>query len=119
MEEALDEVEEGKISWSKALADFDKTFTRDRNRALKDMVSGKAGILLGDAKTSLTVVPKIDEKCPTCGKKLKLRMGKNGLFVACSGYPGAPTRRTSPIPRRTSWTSPRSRTRPARSAARP
>ena len=21
-----------------------------------------------------------------CGKKLKLRMGKNGLFIACSGY---------------------------------
>ena len=46
MEEALDEVEEGKLSWTKALAAFDKTFTRDRNRALKDMVSGKAGILL-------------------------------------------------------------------------
>ena len=29
----------------------------------------------------------MDEKCPNCGKKLKLRMGKNGLFVACSGYP--------------------------------
>jgi DNA topoisomerase-1 len=89
MEEALDEVEEGKLSWTKALAAFDKTFTRDRNRALKDMVSGKAGILLADAKElKLSVVPKIDEKCPTCGKKLKLRMGKNGLFVACSGYPG-------------------------------
>ena len=46
MEEALDEVEEGKLSWTKALSAFDKTFTRDRNRALKDMVSGKAGILL-------------------------------------------------------------------------
>ena len=89
MEEALDEVEEGKLSWTKALAEFDKTFTRDRNRALEDMVSGKAGILLAEAKElKLSVVPKIDEKCPTCGKKLKLRMGKNGLFVACSGYPG-------------------------------
>jgi DNA topoisomerase-1 len=29
----------------------------------------------------------MDENCPKCGKKLKLRMGKNGLFVACSGYP--------------------------------
>ena len=34
MEEALDEVEEGKLSWTKALAEFDKTFTRDRDRAL-------------------------------------------------------------------------------------
>ena len=89
MEEALDEVEEGKLTWTKALSQFDKTFTRDRNRALDDMVSGKAGIPLAEAKKlRLSVVPQIEEKCPQCGKKLKLRMGKNGLFVACSGYPG-------------------------------
>ena len=88
MEEALDEVEEGKLPWTKALSEFDKTFTRDRNRALDDMVSGKAGIPLAKAKKlKLSVVPAIDEACPQCGKKLKLRMGKNGLFVACSGYP--------------------------------
>lgn len=89
MEERLDEVEEGKISWSDALAEFDKTFTRDRNRALKDMVSGKAGIPLDEVRKILTfpVAPQLSEKCPNCGKKLKLRMGKNGLFVACSGYP--------------------------------
>ncbi len=88
MEEALDDVEEGKLSWTKALSDFDKTFTRDRNRALEGMHSGKAGIPLAQArKLKLSVVPEIDEKCPNCGKKLKLRMGKNGLFIACSGYP--------------------------------
>jgi DNA topoisomerase-1 len=89
MEERLDDVEDGKISWTKALAEFDKTFTRDRTRAEKDMVSGKAGIPLGDARKLLSfpVVPQISEKCPRCGKKLKLRMGKNGLFIACSGYP--------------------------------
>ena len=88
MEEALDEVEEGKLPWTKALSEFDKTFTRDRNRALEGMKSGKAGIPLAQArKLNLSVVPDMDEKCPNCGKKLKLRMGKNGLFVACSGYP--------------------------------
>jgi len=89
MEERLDDVEEGKISWKKALAEFDKTFTVDRDRALDEMVSGKAGIPLGDARKLLSfpVVPLISETCPKCGKKLKLRMGKNGLFVACSGYP--------------------------------
>src|SRR5713101_2368674 len=53
------------------------------------MVSGKAGIPLGEARKILSfpVVPDVAEKCPNCGKKLKLRMGKNGLFVACSGYP--------------------------------
>jgi DNA topoisomerase-1 len=90
MEERLDDVEEGKLSWKKALAEFDKTFTRDRNRALKEMVSGKAGIPLSEARKLLSfpVAPELSEKCPRCGKKLKLRMGKNGLFVACSGYPG-------------------------------
>jgi DNA topoisomerase-1 len=89
MEEQLDEVEEGKLPWTKALSEFDKTFTRDRDRALSKMVSSKAGIPLGEARRILSfpVVPQVDEACPRCGKKLNLRMGKNGLFVACSGYP--------------------------------
>jgi len=89
MEERLDEVEEGKISWRKALAEFDKKFTRDRDRALEGMVSGKAGIPLGEARKLLQfpIAPDLAEKCGKCGKKLKLRMGKNGLFIACSGYP--------------------------------
>src|SRR5262245_19092695 len=99
MEQALDEVEEGKLPWTKALAEFDKTFTRDRNRALEGMHSGKAGIPLAQAKKlNLSVVPAIDEKCPNCGKKLKLRMGKNGLFIACSGYPGCTFTQDIPDP---------------------
>jgi DNA topoisomerase I len=100
MEERLDEVEEGKISWKKALAEFDKTFTQDRNRALEDMVSGKAGIPLGQARRLLSfpVAPQISEKCPQCGKKLKLRMGKNGLFIACSGYPSCTFTENIPDP---------------------
>ncbi len=99
MEEALDDVEEGKLSWTKALADFDKTFTRDRNRALEGMQSSKAGIPLAQArKLKLSAVPAIDEKCPTCGKKLKLRMGKNGLFIACSGYPSCTFTQNIPDP---------------------
>jgi DNA topoisomerase-1 len=26
-------------------------------------------------------------KCPRCGKDLKVRSGKFGEFIACSGYP--------------------------------
>jgi DNA topoisomerase-1 len=100
MEERLDEVEEGKLPWRKALSEFDHTFTRDRDRALKDMVSGKAGIPLGEARKLLSfpVVPDVAEKCPNCGKKLKLRMGKNGLFVACSGYPACTFTQNIPDP---------------------
>ncbi len=99
MEEALDDVEEGKLSWTKALSEFDKTFTRDRNRALDGMVSGKAGIPIAQAKKlKLSAVPAIDEKCANCGKKLKLRMGKNGLFIACSGYPSCTFTQDIPDP---------------------
>ena len=89
LEEELDEVEEGKVKWTKALADFDKKFTRDRDRALDKMASQKAGILLRDARKSFGfgVVPEIADTCPKDGKPLKIRMGKNGLFIACSGYP--------------------------------
>jgi DNA topoisomerase I len=100
MEEELDEVEEGKLSWTKALSDFDKTFTRDRDRALSKMVSSKAGIPLAQARQILSfpIVPETDEKCVRCGKKLKLRMGKNGLFVACSGYPDCTFTQNIPDP---------------------
>jgi DNA topoisomerase-1 len=100
MEERLDDVEDGKISWKNALAEFDKTFTRDRERALADMVSGKAGIPLAEARKILSfpVAPELTEKCPKCGKKLKLRMGKNGLFIACSGYPGCTFTQNIPDP---------------------
>ena len=100
MEERLDEVEEGKLSWKIALKEFDKTFTADRDRALADMVSGKAGIPLGDARRLLSfpLVPDTPEACPKCGKKLKLRMGKNGLFVACSGYPSCTFTENIPDP---------------------
>jgi DNA topoisomerase-1 len=88
MEERLDDVEEGKISWRKALAEFDARFTQDRDRAHEKMASSKAGIPLAEARRLHLPVPvDLEEKCPQCGKKLKLRMGKNGLFVACSGYP--------------------------------
>ena len=100
MEERLDDVEEGKLSWRKALSEFDKTFTRDRDRALADMVSGKAGIPLAEARKLLKfpVAPELSEKCPRCGKKLKLRMGKNGLFIACSGYPNCTFTQNIPDP---------------------
>jgi DNA topoisomerase-1 len=100
MEERLDDVEEGKISWENALSEFDRRFTHDRDRALDQMVSGKAGIPLAQARKLLSfpVVPQVPEKCPKCGKKLKLRMGKNGLFVACSGYPACTFTENIPDP---------------------
>lgn len=90
MEEELDEVEEGKLEWRKAVGEFDARFTKDRDRALKKMISVKAGLALSEVKKRLPGFPLpegVGEKCPKSGDELRLRMGKNGLFVACAGYP--------------------------------
>src|SRR5258706_527390 len=90
MEEELDAVEEGKLDWRQALAAFDGKFVKDRDRAKKKMVSLKAGLPLAEARERfkhfrLTTDP--GDTCPKSGHALRLRMGKAGLFVACSGYP--------------------------------
>ena len=54
------------------------------------MVSVKAGLPFADVKKHLPDFPLpegLGEKCPKSGDELRLRMGKNGLFVACAGYP--------------------------------
>jgi DNA topoisomerase-1 len=90
MEDELDEVEEGKLDWRKALAEFDGKFVKDRERAKKKMVSLKAGLPLSEVRKRfidfrLTNDP--GDTCPKSGHGLKLRMGKAGLFIACAGYP--------------------------------
>ena len=90
MEEELDEVEEGKIDWRQALRDFDGKFSKDRERAKKQMHSVKAGLempLVRSAFTDFRLTNDPGDTCPESGHPLKLRMGKAGLFIACSGYP--------------------------------
>jgi DNA topoisomerase-1 len=90
MEEELDEVEEGKVDWRQALRDFDGKFSKDRERAKKQMHSVKAGLEMPVVRKvfndfRLTSDP--GDTCPESGHPLKLRMGKAGLFVACGGWP--------------------------------
>ncbi len=71
MEDRLDKVEKGQLKWSELLNDFYKPFSRDLEKAEKEM---KKGVL-----TDIT--------CPECGRKLMIKSGKNGLFLACTGFP--------------------------------
>ncbi len=90
MEEELDEVEEGTLDWRQALAEFDGKFVKDRDRSLKKMASIKAGIPLAEVATRFPDFPLpegVGTTCPKSGDALKLRMGKNGVFIACAGYP--------------------------------
>src|SRR4051794_9877928 len=75
LEEQLDEIEDGKLEWKRAVADFDVKFSKDLETAGEQMPNVKKdGIPL-------------DESCPDCGSPLLMRFGRFGPFVACSNYP--------------------------------
>ncbi len=75
MEERLDEIEEGSARWQAVLADFYATFKEDLARAEVHMRDVKRQ----EIATDLT--------CEKCGKPMVIKWGRNGEFLACSGYP--------------------------------
>jgi len=75
MEEELDEVEEGKLTWTEALDEFYRKFKKDLRLAEREMEDIK-----GEGIAT-------DEKCEKCGKPMVVRLGRNGAFLACTGYP--------------------------------
>jgi len=75
MEENLDRVETEQANSTDLLTRFYTPFRKDLDRAAEGMVSIKG---VGVAT---------DLKCPECGHTLHVKIGKNGHFLACSGYP--------------------------------
>jgi DNA topoisomerase-1 len=74
MEESLDEIENGHTSYEKTLASFYEKFEADLRRADREMVNFKEGV-------------KTDEVCDKCGAPMLKKVGRFGLFLACSRYP--------------------------------
>ncbi len=74
LEEELDEIEEGKETWTDALAEFYKKFLKDLKYAEKHMENIKR------------MEKPTDEKCERCGAPLVIKWGKHGSFYACSTY---------------------------------
>jgi DNA topoisomerase-1 len=75
MEEELDEIEEGKLPWKKAVKEFYGRFEEDLEQAKGEMESYKAGIPTG-------------QKCEKCGQgELLERISRHGFFLGCSRYP--------------------------------
>ena len=74
LEEELDEIEEGKETWTQALTDFYKKFEKDLKYASKHMENIKR------------MEKPTDEKCERCGSPLVIKWGKHGSFYACSSY---------------------------------
>jgi DNA topoisomerase-1 len=75
MEDSLDQIEEGKTDAVTVLKEFYQSFRQDLERAEEHMKSVRADGLA------------VDLRCPVCDKPLKIKIGRNGPFLACSGYP--------------------------------
>lgn len=75
MEDDLDEIEDGKLDWRAAMADFYQRFLKD----------------LGEAERSMRDIKRMelptDQICEKCGKPMVIKWGKHGSFLACTGYP--------------------------------
>lgn len=75
MENDLDRIEAAEIEFTKILEGFYGPFEKELDTAKTEMLSIKGvGI-----PTDLT--------CPQCKKPLHIKIGKNGPFIACTGYP--------------------------------
>jgi len=75
MEEKLDCVEEGRQDWKKLLQDFYVSFSATLERAGENMRNLKR-----------EEIP-TEHRCEKCGKVMVKKWGRNGYFLACSGYP--------------------------------
>ena len=81
MEQELDEIEEGKLKWTDALAEFYGKFARDI-KAFETYVKGR----------KQQAIP-TDEVCENCGSPMVIKLGRFGQFLACSNYPECRTTR--------------------------
>lgn len=77
MEENLDKVENGDQQWVNLLEDFYGDF----NETLKTAKENTK-----DMKIKLTE-EETDIVCENCGRKMVIKMGRFGKFIACPGYP--------------------------------
>jgi len=72
MEDDLDAISRGEKEWRPLLKEFWTEF--------KDQVAEKENV-------ERPGVEMMEEACPKCGKKLAKRLGRNGYFIGCTGYP--------------------------------
>jgi DNA topoisomerase-1 len=76
LEEDLDKIERGEEEWKKVLLNFYRPFYQELQKA-------KLG--LQGVKKDLEMPT--EETCPLCGKPMKIKWGRHGRFLACSGFP--------------------------------
>jgi DNA topoisomerase-1 len=82
MERKLDDVEEGRQSWTEFLHGFYGNFKVSMEKAEAEM------------NRVQKPVEELDELCPDCGRNLVIRSGRFGRFISCSGFPECRYRRS-------------------------
>jgi DNA topoisomerase-1 len=85
MEEELDTIASGKQSYRQVMEDFYHPFIRDLEGVDKHSAAIKKSLQEATSET-----------CELCGKAMIIKWGRNGRFMACSGYPSCKT--TRPLP---------------------
>lgn len=86
LEKQLDEIGAGKRGWVDTIRDFYKDF---------DALYQKAENSLEGKRVKVPVVES-DVLCDKCGRKMVIRTGRFGKFLACPGYPEC--KNTKPMP---------------------
>jgi len=84
MEEELDKIESGDYEWLKVVDDFYGPFTDSLEKINKKTRELKK-----------SMIETTDEVCEKCGSPMVIRWGRNGKFMACSGFPKC--RNTRPL----------------------
>lgn len=75
METLLDGVSEGKVNWKTIVANFYPDLDEAVKRAEKEL----AEVKIGDEES--------DEVCELCGRRMVIKYGPHGRFLACPGFP--------------------------------
>lgn len=83
MEEELDEVASGEISWQKIIREFYGPFSRH-------LAEKYESVEKRDFQEAT------DKLCEKCGKPMVIKRGRFGRFLACSGFPEC--KNTKPLP---------------------
>lgn len=85
IEEDFDEIASGKKNWQPVIREFYEPFNEKLETKYKEVKEQKA------------VPEETDEVCEKCGKKMLIKLGRFGKFLACSGFPDC--KNAKPLPK--------------------
>lgn len=76
MEEELDAVENAREDWRKVVDHFYRPFSKDLEKVKENR-----------SEIKKKAEEDVGKPCPECGSKMVIKWGRNGRFIACTGFP--------------------------------